>query len=152
MPEAGKQARDTTSALYAVPLDTVMKDRSHYDQVLNAFDSIVAKSKDVKWNKKIPIKAFTIRAVDLFEAMGIPVSDTTKIKPRYKHIRVYLGMNYKNEFKLFLTPVEGADLNAVPPIAGRDVILKGKYKGLGDDGDYMLDFTQPCPNTCPDSN
>jgi hypothetical protein len=126
---------DLTETLYAVPLDTAMKDIQYYDTV----------SKEIL--KVIPIQSFTIRSVDLVEAMGLPPSAVKKAP--FKYVRVYLGMNSKNQFKLYLTPVVGADLNANPPVAGRDSILVGKYDGLGNSGAYMLDFTAPCPTTCP---
>ncbi|MEQ9007225.1 MAG: hypothetical protein RLP12_05035, partial [Ekhidna sp.] len=61
-----------------------------------------------------------------------------------------------DQFKLYLTPVEGAKLSA--GIAGKDVILDGPYEGIPNgnsevsdsDGPYMMDFTKPCPTTCPE--
>jgi hypothetical protein len=137
----------STSSLYAVPLDTAIKNIQRYHKNIKMYDSMIAAAQGKKPDRKIPMKAFTVRAADLFESMGMPVADTTKAT--YKHIRVYLAMNHKNEFKLYLTPVEGANLTANPPVAGKDIILKGTFLGLGSDGDYVLDFTQPCPTTCP---
>ena len=127
--------KDTAETLYAVPIEIVTKNIKHYDTVAR------------KALGTVPIQSFTIRSVDLLEAMGMPVADTTEAV--FKYVRIYLGMNKKNDFKLYLTPVVGANLNVKPPIAGRDSILHGKFKGLGGSGDYMLDFTQSCPNTCP---
>jgi uncharacterized membrane protein (UPF0182 family) len=123
---------DITETMYAVPLDTAMKNVHRYDSISQ------------KYLKEIPVKSFTIRSVDLLEAMGMPVTDT-----KFKHVRVYLGLNDGNDFKIYLTPVVHADLSANPPRAGKDHILSGKYHGLGGSGPYMLDFAQPCPNTCP---
>lgn len=88
----------------------------------------------------VPIKAYTIHAEDLMEVLGIP--DTTKIY-KYDHVRAYLGLDTLNQFKLYLTPVEGADLSAVPKIAGTDVILKN-----AEGAQYVLDLNAPCPATC----
>jgi len=136
-----------TSSLYAVPLDTAVKNIQRYHKNIKMYDSLIAAAAGKKPDRKIPMKAFTIRAADLFESMGMPVGDT--VKATYKYIRVYLAMNHKNDFKLYLTPVEGANLSANPPVAGKDVILKGSFFGFGSDGEYVLDFTQPCPTTCP---
>lgn len=88
----------------------------------------------------VPIKAYTIHAEDLMEVLGI--QDTAKIYT-YDHVRAYLGLDSLNSFKLYLTPVEGADLSAVPKIAGTDVILKNA-EGV----EYVLDLNAPCPATC----
>ncbi|MBI1767237.1 MAG: hypothetical protein HYR67_02550 [Bacteroidetes bacterium] len=135
------------TSLYAVPLDTAVKNIKHYDKNIKMYDSLIAAAQGKKPDKKIPIKAFTIRAADLFEAMGMSAADT--VKATYKYVRVYLAMNHKNDFKMYLTPVDGANLSANPPVAGKDVIMTGKYNGLSSDGSYVLDFTQPCPTTCP---
>ena len=142
-PDYSYEIKDTTPALFAVPLDTAMKDMAHYDSVA------------IKTIGVDPIRAFTIRSVDLVEAMGLPVKFLKEAE--YKHVRIYIGMSRPtNEFKIFLTPVEGANLNK--GIAGKDVILEGPYfedleariKGVSmGEGPYMLDFSAPCPNTCP---
>jgi hypothetical protein len=140
----------STSSLYAVPLDTAVKNIKHYHANIKMYDSLIAAAQGKKPDRKIPMKAFTIRAADLFEAMGMPLADTTQAT--YKYIRVYLAMNHKNDFKLYLTPVDGANLNVTPPVAGKDVILNGDFFGLGSNGSYVLDFAQPCPTTCADSS
>lgn len=136
--------KDTTETLYAVALELALKDMKRYDSVTKA-----------KLGSD-PIRAFTIRSVDLLEAMGMSPSDTVKTK--FEHVRLYMGLNNTNDFKLFLTPVEGAKLDATPPVAGKDVILKGNIKmtatetGENPEEPYMLDFSQPCPKTCPEGN
>lgn len=105
--------------------------------------------------KTVPIKSFTVRAVDLFGAMGMPGKYADNSICKYPHIRVYLGYDVKlSTFKLYVVPVEGADL--VKNIPGKDIILdkngnpitlKGKI-GDGDDDEYVLDLNAPCPNTC----
>lgn len=89
----------------------------------------------------VPIKAYTIHAEDLMEVLGIP-EDSTKIY-KYDHVRAYLGLDTLNQFKLYLTPVEGANLSASPKIAGTDVILKNP-----EGAPYVLDLNAPCPATC----
>jgi hypothetical protein len=88
----------------------------------------------------VPIRAYTIHAADLLEVLGLDVSDTTKCK--YKYARAYLGLDSSNDFKLYLTPIDSADLSSSPKKAGKDVILKDK------DGSYVLDLNAPCPMTC----
>ncbi len=89
----------------------------------------------------VPIKAYTIHAEDLMEVLGIPETDPKIYK--YDHVRAYLGLDTLNQFKLYLTPVEGANLSAVPKIAGNDVILKN-----AEGAPYVLDLNAPCPATC----
>ncbi len=99
----------------------------------------------------VPVNAYTIRAADLLEALGLP--EKTKVK--YTHARVYLGIDKNNNFRLFLTPVDGASIHKGE--AGKDVILNGPHKPTLADasdveastGSYVLDFTAPCPKTCP---
>lgn len=89
----------------------------------------------------VPIKAYTIHAEDLMEVLGIPASEPPIYQ--YSYVRAYLGLDTLNNFKLYLTPVEGANLSAVPKVAGKDVILtdeSGKQ--------YVLDLNAPCPATC----
>jgi hypothetical protein len=122
---------------YALELDSAVL-------YVKRYDSIVASH----FNGQVPIKAYTIRSVDLLEVLGI----SARTQVDYPAVRVYLGMDLNNHFRLFLTPVEGADLNN--GTAGEDKILSGKYKhGLADvvSGQYVLDFTSPCPATCPAS-
>jgi len=140
----------STSSLYAVPLAEAVDNISRYNKNIKIYDSLIAVAEGKKPDHKVPLKGFTIRAADLFEAMGLPVADT--VNATYKAIRVYLGYSHKHEFKMYLTPVEGANLGANPPVAGKDIILKGPFFKLGGDGDYVLDFTQPCTATCPDNS
>jgi hypothetical protein len=88
----------------------------------------------------VPIRAYTISAEDLVQALGM---DTVEPIPcRYKHIRAYLALDSLFNFKMYITPVEGANLAAVPKIAGTDVILSDES------GEYVLDLIAPCPATC----
>lgn len=133
---------DTDPSMFAIGLDTAVANIEYYDKVVKEVLGID------------PIRAFTIRSVDLAEAIGL---DTKYLKKaEYRHVRIYMGLDSaKSEFKIYLTPVKGAKLSAGVP--GTDVILDGPYSGdkkdtmdgLGDgDGPYVLDFSQPCPSAC----
>ncbi len=137
------EIQDTAPAMYAISYDTALKDMNYYDSLSKATLGVD------------PVRAFTIRSVDLVESIGLPVKYLKKAK--YSHVRIYMGLDESTrEFKIFLTPVEGANLSK--GIAGKDVILDGPYTGardgvrdgIGDgDGQYVLDFSKPCPATCP---
>lgn len=138
--EIAEEVKAPAVAEYALDLDSAVYYIHRYDSVAKA-----------NLKGSLPLKAFTIRAVDLLQALGLP--EKTPVK--YTHARVYLGMDKNNQFRLFFTPVEGASIKNGE--AGQDVILKGPHShGLADAGDgltssgsYVLDFTAPCPNTCP---
>ncbi len=128
-------------AEYALAYDSAVAYTKRYDSISNAH-----------FKGNVPIRAFTIRSTDLLEAMGISLADTVQ----YDHIRVYLGMDKNNKFRLLITPTKGVNIDR--GIAGEDVILSGPYtrgrRGLEattSDGQYVLDFTSPCPPTCPTS-
>ncbi|WP_436517671.1 hypothetical protein [Ekhidna sp. To15] len=137
---------DTSSSMFAVALDTAVANVDYYDKVVTEVLGID------------PIRAFTIRSVDLAESIGL---DTKYLKKaEYRHIRIYMGLDSaSSQFKIYLTPVKGAKLSAGIP--GTDVILTGPYKGdksdvadgFGDgDGPFVLDFSKPCPNACDDGS
>lgn len=97
----------------------------------------------------VPIKAFTVRAADLFAALG--VSDS--VQHTYDNIRVYFGYSQKeDEFKLYIVPV--ADANIADTISGRDVLLdhSGRPAPMPHDHPladrYVLDLNAPCPSLC----
>lgn len=127
------------TAEYALSLDSAIIYTKRFDSIAR-----------VNFKGTVPVKAYTVRSEDLLEAMGI--SKKTKVK--YSHVRIYLGMDLKNNFRMVLTPVEGADIDKGIP--GTDKILKGPYKRtisdtefVFEDDSYVLDFTAPCPATCP---
>ncbi|WP_462247648.1 hypothetical protein [Ekhidna sp.] len=136
--------QDSTSSMYAVSLATAEQNVQYYDSLCKASLGID------------PIRAFTIRSVDLVEVMGMKMNVLKKAK--YRHVRIYMGLDESTgEFKIYLTPVKGAKLSAGVP--GTDVILNGPYSGddgddggdgeLADgDGPYVFDFSKPCPNAC----
>lgn len=135
------QIADSTSSMYAVSLATAEQNVRFYDSLSQAALGVD------------PIRAFTIRSVDLVEAIGLDMKYLNKAK--YRHVRIYMGLDSASgQFKVYLTPVKGAKLSAGKP--GKDVILNGPYSGadgdkseLGDgNGPYVFDFSKPCPNAC----
>jgi hypothetical protein len=141
--ETKSNSKSDDIAEYALPLDTAISYTRNYN------DLAVAVLGD-----SAPIRSYTIRAEDLVEAMGIPHECAEQAK--YKDIRVYLGIDGQNKFRLLLTPVEGADIEH--GVAGDDVILDGQFvSGNNPSGDmqtgrYVMDFTGPCPNSCSSSS
>jgi hypothetical protein len=140
-------------AEYAISYEEAKKGMGQYSKTMKLIKGILTDPKR-KGGPKIDIdtvKAFTVRSVDLFEAMGMGGADSTMAK--YQYVRIYMGLDEKNSFRLYFTPVEGADLNSNPPKGGKDKVLTGKYKTnalVAGDGGYMLDFAQPCPYICPE--
>jgi hypothetical protein len=130
--KAGKHAVATTTSMDTVPLETALMNIKHYQDSCRAF-----------FNNDVPIQAYTIHAQDMLMALGI---DPSTVECRYKHARVYIGLNDSSEFKLYFTPVVGADLQPDAMAAGRDTILKD-----ADGNSFVMDLNAPCPNTC-DSN
>lgn len=141
---AKKESKENASpqiAEYALAVDSAVKYIKRYDSIMHS-----------ALGDSLPVKSFTVRAVDLLESLGLP-ADT---KAKYDNVRVYLGMDTNNKFRLFLTPVSGASITN--GIAGTDIVLSGPYtNGTVDntllttfDGAYVLDFTGPCPTSCPD--
>lgn len=143
----------SASPRFVISVDTAKLDIERYNKLMKKYDSIVVASGNPMLSN-VPFKAFTVRAVDLTEALGMPLSISNKVK--YNHVRVYIGLSEANQFKLFLTPVIGADLDAKPPVAGKDLILKRKIRNaagemLNEEEGYVMDFAMPCPNTCPEN-
>lgn len=95
----------------------------------------------MKTFKDVPVRAYTIHSEDLLEVLGVSAADSTLCT--YKHARAYLGLDSLGSFKLYFTPVEGADLGTAPKKAGKDVILQDS-----DGNPYVLDLNAPCPMTC----
>lgn len=102
-----------------------------------------------------PINSFTINAVDLMAALGIPANT---VNPKFNYVRAILGFDSLAGFKLFLVPVVGANLSLGN--AGRNVYLNSN--GIANDtinsanfatgNEYVLDLNAPCPKTCPPSD
>ncbi len=142
-----------SSPKYSIARDSVLKDINHYIGVMGKLDTLLGNSL-TPMPLNFPVRAFTIRSTDLLEALGLPF-DEKKVKPKYENVRIYIGMDKNSQFKLFFTPVVGADLSANPPIAGKDHYLCKQIKDENGNviatQEYLLDFSKPCPNTCPDS-
>jgi hypothetical protein len=108
-----------------------------------------------------PISAYTIRAIDLLGALGLPA--TLGDSARYKHIRMYIGYRQNSGFKLYLVPVDSASLAGTDPSqwrGGYDVLLDSVGKGIprhkmnlrnDTETGYVLDLNAPCPNTCAEN-
>lgn len=125
--KADKNAVATT--MDTVPLETALINIKHYQDSCKAF-----------FNNTVPIQAYTIHAQDMLMALGI---DPATVECQYSHARVYIGLNDSSEFKLYFTPVVGADLQPDAMNAGRDTILKD-----ADGNQFVMDLNAPCPNTC----
>lgn len=141
-------------SLYAVPKSQMEADTQHFANVsreifTKAFEGNPELSKDL-----VPIRAFTIRSIDLLEVMGLPI-DSLQLSSaiKYEHARIYLGLDSNNQFKLYLTPVVNAQLSETNPKGGQDVFLRGAFQGTTgevQEGEYVMDFSAPCPKTCPE--
>lgn len=133
--------KDTAVSKVLCPLTTAQNDIAYFDSLCQ------------QTLGSDPIKAYTIRAVDLVTALGMDTTYTSE----YQYIRVYLGyrrsngMNKDTGFKLYIVPVEGANL--ANHVGGYDIILDsigksvGKNPGIGNNT-FVLDLNAPCPNTC----
>lgn len=141
-------------SLYAVPKSKMETDTQHFANVsreifAKAFEGNPELTKDL-----VPIRAFTIRSIDLLEVMGLPI-DSLQLSSaiKYNHARIYLGLDSNNQFKLYLTPVVNAELSEANPKGGQDLFLSGSFKGATgevQEGEYVMDFSAPCPKTCPE--
>lgn len=132
----------TDTADFALPLDSAIVYARRYDSLVS-----------LKLEEPTPIRAYTIRATDLLEVLGIP----NQTRVNNTAVRVYLGIDLNNNFRLFLTPVDNANFRTHSP--GADKILSGIYRrgdktdaAMVSAGQYVLDFTSPCPATCPASS
>jgi hypothetical protein len=100
-----------------------------------------------------PVRAFTVRSEDFLQLLNI---DLTELPKNYhSHVRIYLGYENGNT-KLYFTPVKGAALSGDSAVAGVDLYWDGPFEGdpstqlAAGKGEYLFDFTKPCPTTCPD--
>ena len=105
-----------------------------------------------------PLISYTIRAQDLLAAMGLSANVLDSVT--FKYVRVYLGYA-KNDgrhrlkgFRLYINPVQGADLDGNPVSPGIDIMLDSlghpilDRKGAVSATPYVLDLNAPCPKTC----
>jgi hypothetical protein len=95
------------------------------------------------------VKFFTVEATDLWEAMAL--QEKPDHCAHYPKARIYMGLDSLGVTHLLFTP---ADEN------GQPVFLAGTYKKgsrafqstaelTTSSGQYVLDFSSPCPTTCP---
>jgi hypothetical protein len=106
----------------------------------------------------IPVEGYTIRAEDLLAALGLDPTLVNSDTCMYHHVRVYLGFKKDHGFKLFIVPVEGADLSGPDSTwkGGTDIMLdstgtprcRGSKVHLASSEEYVLDLNAPCPTTC----
>lgn len=102
----------------------------------------------------IPVNAFTIRVDDFLEVIGYTREQIAQLPAPatpHSHARMYMGYDSVAGYKLYLVPVDGANLN--PPVKpGLDVIPSGEYQGLPGEkpsiGEYVYDLIAPCPSSC----
>lgn len=127
-------------------LDSAQKDIKYFDSLcrIHLGDTIP------------PISAYTIRAIDLLDALGLTAM---KDSSKYKYIRMYLGFRKENGFKCFIVPVDSADLSGTHPEnwrGGYDILLDSTGKRIprklnqvhNSKSEFVLDLNAPCPNTC----
>jgi hypothetical protein len=103
-----------------------------------------------------PICAYTLHAIDLIEALGLPRSLEDSCE--YKYARVYLAYRPNNGFKMYVVPVDSADLSGTNPAKwkpGIDILLDSSGRGIppkrklrAGETEFVLDLNAPCPNTC----
>jgi hypothetical protein len=100
----------------------------------------------------VKARAFTIRSEELLAAMGMSPAIAGTKDCVYKHIRVYLAYDSLGGPKLFIVPVDGANL-AVNE-GGKDVFFDRTGTAVTNPGSYkpedlyVLDLIAPCPATC----
>lgn len=130
------------------PLTTAFRDVQLFDSLSRAY-----------LGDSIPVRAYTIRAVDLLDALGMPDELADSAICKYKYIRAYLGYRKGKGFKLYIVPVVGASLK--DNIGGCDIMLNsigkaavrtGGLTGYAEEEEYVLDLNAPCPKTCPDNS
>jgi len=152
---ACKKPENDTVKETSVPLSTLLIPKDSAIADIDSYDLLCRKTLG-----DVPVRAYTIRSQELLVAMGL---DSALLnKATYKNIRVYLAYQPKAQngstgsFKLFVVPVEGANLDVSPAIGGKDVMLDknghgikpSELAGYPNDDQYMLDLNTPCPNTC----
>jgi hypothetical protein len=155
--EASRKKSGDDVAQYAIPYDSAKKGIENYSIQMGKVKSILEKACKGKacGIEVSEVTSFTVRSVDLYEAMGMKPDSSVQ----YNYVRIYLGIDTKNKFRLYFTPVEGADLDKA--YGGKDVILSGQYTSgknstnsagqveAKGNGEYMMDFALPCPTICP---
>jgi hypothetical protein len=122
----------TAMPSHGVELDTAKKNVQHYVDSCRYFFSHVRNLPSNTGDSIV--QAYTVSSDDLLGVLGLSLEERTV----YKSCRVYLGLDYNNKFKLYLTPIKSD---------GRDHILYYINKAK-DTVRYVYDLNAPCPKTC----
>jgi hypothetical protein len=153
--DGGSACADDSVSTVLYPVDSARNAIQRFDSLSNALFTAVDSAEGHPANgvAQVPIKAFTIRAVDLLAAMGMPTGYADSSFCTYKHVRVYLGLT--DRFKLFIVPVHNADISAGN--GGEDYLVDSTGIAIVPGTDpgqsrYVLDLNAPCPNTCAINN
>lgn len=103
----------------------------------------------------VPVNAFTIRVEDFLEVIGYTreqIANLPAAATPHSHARMYMGYDSVAGYKLYLVPVDGANLTPPTIVAGTDKIPNGDYQGLPTDrvatGNFVYDLVAPCPSSC----
>lgn len=138
-PPPGSEPTPVTDVL--CPLETATTDIATFGALCKEFVHDTSGGKV----EKVPIKGFTIRSVDLFAAMGMAIPADP---PPYDHIRIYLAYRLNDGFKVYLVPVDSANLADGNP--GRDLVLDSEGHPNPPEGAprFVLDLNAPCPSIC----
>lgn len=146
-PDTKPISRDTTGSCYTDTVSKVLCRLDSAQQDISLFDSLSRKYLN---DSSAPIRAYTVRAVDLLDALGLPAELADSSICQYKYIRAYLGYRQGVGFKLYIVPVTDACLRSGN--GGSDVVLNsaGGVAAKGSSqATYVLDLNAPCPRTCP---
>lgn len=136
---------DSTDSSVFRPWALAKEDIVYYDKLCNKL-----------FHGDTPIHYYTVRVQDLLAAMG---ADSSLLRSpgafRYPYVRVTLAFQQDvNQFKLYIQPVAGANLDSPEKKAGRALFFRrnGAIDSTLDprssDSGYVADLNAPCPNTC----
>jgi len=132
-------------SLYAVSLDTAQQSVAMFQHVMTS-----------------ATKAFTVHAGDFLGALGFTQDQIDEICEKYPlpydYARMYLGLTdpEKQEMRVFMVPVKGAEIDEDKQVAGEDIIPEGQYHAYKQseihEGKFVYDLIAPCPGTCDTSS
>ena len=138
---------DSTDSSIFRPWSLAKQDILNYDKVC-----------DTLFHGDTPIHYYTVRVQDLLAAMGADSSLLTSPGAfKYHYVRVTIALEKDiNQFKLYVQPVKGGDLDLAGPGKKAGTALFFRRNGSIDsipnpglDADiYVADLNAPCPNTC----
>lgn len=123
---------------YLVDAATVQRDIERYDEISRKI-----------FKDSLPIKYYTVRAIDLMAAMDVKDTSCT-----YHYVRVNLALDSNYKFKLYVQPVIDALISPEEPdknTAGIGYFFneKGDIISANSPGTkFLADLNAPCPNTC----